>query len=324
MSDNLKWKSALLSSNMPLEFEASNILVSKGFAVHSGFKYSINDSGVIKDAPVDIHAAAHTPFSDMKKATARIEFLIECRHRHRNHIWLFLPDMNKPDFSPVTLGNTIRIVDQFSPYAVESKASFHFDSKIPVCHKGIEVDTEHGNVSDTVFKEGLARLQYALPRLLTENTLFYLNNHPDDNIPFLFCPILLTTAKLFVASENMNIIQIEASSAIEDIAVQVPYLIIYSDYGPDFEYQCKTECNRLKKFQRSDKATLIEQKRARYYGTQQNLPFTIIESLINAERYYLNTFFTQFIICDKPHFEELVNTIKKTVTSALRTRKFIE
>lgn len=325
MPDNLKWKKGLLSSGMPLEFEAASLLVSKGFAVNSDFKYTeVSDSGVMRDSSVALHAESHTPFSNPNKITARIDLLTECRHRHPNETWLFLPDLNKPDFSPATSGNTIRVVDNFSPYTIESDAALTFDTSMPVCQKGIEIDMETGNVSDSVFRKGLAQLQYAIPRLLTENALLYLSVHPDHNVPFIFCPILLTTAQLFVVNKDVTTDQIETSSEIREIASQVPYLMMYSDYGPDFESQCMRECNRLKVLQRSEKAMAIEQKRARHYKSQQNLPFTVVEALITGDRYYLDTFFTQFVICSKMHFPTLVDTIKKTAVSALRTRKLIE
>ncbi len=325
MPDNLKWKKGLLSSGMPLEFEATSLLVSKGFAVNSDFKYTeVNDSGVARDSSVAIHAVSHIPFSDPDKTTARIDLLASCRHRRPDEAWLFLPDLNKPNFSPATPGNTIRVIDNFSPYTIESDASVTFDADLPVCQKGIEIDMETGNVSDSMFREGLIQLQYAIPRLLTENAILYLSLLPEQNVPFIFCPVLLTTAQLFVVNKDATTDQIEACSEIHDIATRVPYLIMYSDYGPDFEAQCMRECNKLKKLQRSDKAMAVEQKRARHYKSQQNLPFTIIEALVSGDRYYLNTFFTQFIICSNANFQTLVDTIKKTAVSALNTRKYIE
>ncbi|MCP4350791.1 MAG: hypothetical protein GY795_35445 [Desulfobacterales bacterium] len=325
MPDNLKWKKGLLSSGMPLEFEAASILVSKGFAVNSDFKYTeVNDFGVVKDSSVALHASSDTPFSDSDKTAAHIDLLASCRHRRPDAAWLFMPDLNKPDFSPATRGNTIRVIDNFSPYTIESDAAITFDTDLPVCQKGIEIDLETGDSSDSVFRQGLVQLQYAIPRLLTENALLYLSLLPEQNLPFIFCPILLTTAQLFVINKDTTTDQIEACSEIHDIAAQVPYLIMYSDYGPDFEAQCIRECRRLKVLQKSDKAMAVEQKRARHYKSQHNLPFTIIEALTSGDRYYLNTFFTQFIICSNKNFQTLVDAIKKTAESALRTQKYIE
>ncbi|QTA86329.1 hypothetical protein [Desulfonema magnum] len=324
MTDNMKWKNALLSSGMPLELEAAKILTTNGFTVHSNYKYDQGDSRFVKDISVDLHAKAYPPFSDSDGITAQVELLVECRQRHSDATWLFLPDLNKPDFSPVTLGNTLRVIDKFSSYVIESDAAVAFDADMPICQKGLEIDMVKGDADESAFRHGLSQLQYALPRLLTENVLSYIEVQPDKNIPFLFCPVFLTNSQLFVLNKDTTSEQIQACSEIREIATESPCLVMYLDYTRDFEFQCISEVSRLKGLQRSDKAMVIERKKASYYETRFNLPFTIIESLITADRYYLNAFFTQFIICTSHYFPTLVNTIKKTAESALETRKLIK
>jgi len=325
MSDNLKWKAGLLSSSMPLELEASRTLVSKGFAVSSNYKYDQNDSGFINDFSVDIHAKAYTPFSESHKneATAQLELLVECRQRHPKTVWLFMPDANTPDSSPSMPGNTIRIVDKFSSYIIESDAGAVFDAKLPVCQKGIEIDMEDGEADESAFRNGLNRLQYALPRLLTENVLAYIEAGTTENIPFLFCPIFLTNVRLLLLNKDAGIEAIEACSDIHEIASEVPYLMMKTDYNLDFKSRCVKEIKRLEELHGSEEAMIIERKRAAYYESPFNLPFTIIDALIAADRYYFNAFFTQFVICSNSHFPNLVESIKYTAESALETRKYL-
>jgi hypothetical protein len=325
MSDNLKWKAGLLSSSMPLELEASRTLVSKGFAVSSNYKYDQNDSGYINDFSVDIHAKAYTPFSDshQKQATAQMELLIECRQRHPKTVWLFMPDTNTADSSRVIFGNTIRMVDKFSSYIIESDAGAAFDAKLPVCQKGIEIDMEDGGADESAVRQGLDRLQNALPRLLTENVLAYIEASPTENIPFLFCPVFLTNIPLLVLNKDTGIEEIEACSDIDEIASQVPYLIMKTDYNLDFKSRCITEIRRLEELRGSEEARIVERKRAAYYESPFNLPFTIIDALIAADRYYFNAFFTQFVICSNSYFPDFVEAVKNTVESALETRKYL-
>ncbi|OQX28249.1 MAG: hypothetical protein BWK80_01160 [Desulfobacteraceae bacterium IS3] len=325
MSDNLKWKAGLLSSSMPLELEASRTLVSKGFAVSSNYKYDQSESGFINDFSVDIHAKAYTPFSGSQKkgATAQLELLIECRQRHPKTAWLFMPDANISASSPAAPGNMIRMVDKFSSYIIESNAGAEFDAKLPVCQKGIEIDMEDGEADESAVRQGVDRLQNALPHLLTENVLAYIEANPAENIPFLFCPIFLTNIPLLLLNKDTDIKEIEACSDIREIAAEVPYLMMKTDYNSDFKSRCVNEIQRLEELHTSEEAMIIERKRAAYYESPFNLPFTIIDALIAADRYYMNAFFTQFVICSHSHFPDFVETVKDTVESALETRKYL-
>lgn len=327
MTDNAKWKNGLLSSNMPLELEAAGILASKGFAVHSNYKYDQSDFSVIRDLGVDIHAKTFVSDPEQtsgSRKSAQLELLIECRHRHPDSVWVFLPDPNPPQLSPVTAGNTIRMIDKFSSYIIVSDASARFDGQMPICQKGIEINMEKGDADETVFRQGLSQLQYALPRILTENILFYIENRSEDNIPFLFCPVFLTNSELFVLNKNTGAKEIEDASAIRDIADQVPCLLMYLRYSPDFESQCRNEASRLQDLQRSGKAMIVERKRAAYYESRFNLPFTIIDALMAADRYYLDLLFTQFIICSSSGFHILVDKIKETALAAATSQRKLE
>ncbi len=327
MADNLKWKNGLLSSNMPLELEAANILTSKGFAVHSNYKYDQSDFSIIRELGVDLHAktfVSDPAETSGSRKSAQLELLIECRHRHSDSAWVFLPDPNPPELSPVIPGNTIRMVDKFSSYTIESDASALFDTGMPICQKGLQIDMEKGDADEAVFRQGLSQLQYALPRILTENILFYIEARPEDNIPFLFCPVFLTNSELFVLNRNAGVKEIESASRISDIAAQVPCLVMYLRYSPDFESQCRNEASRLQDLHRTAPAMIIERRRAAYYESRFNLPFTIIDALMAADRYYLDVFFTQFIVCSSSHFPMLADRIRETVLSAVSSQRKLE
>jgi len=327
-----KWKTALLSSGMPLELEASRVLVSKGFIVNSNYKYDQSDSRFIKDISVGLHAKANAPFpganekspSQANEKSGQLELLVECRHRHSDIVWFFLPNPNPGNASPIMQENTIRVVDNFSSYVMESDAAAAFDAAMPVCQKGLEVDTVKGDVDETSFKHGLSQLQYAIPHLLTENVISHIEEETEQNLPFLFCPVFLTNSKLFVLNKSATAEDIEASSRIQDISDDVPYLMIYLDYSKDFEGRCVSEIFRLGELRRNEKAMIVERKRAGYYGTRFNLPFTIVESLMMADRSYMDVFFTRFIICNNSHFPILVDTVREITESVLETKKLIK
>ena len=44
MSESSKWKSKLLSSSAPMEYEVSKLLVNKGFSIHADYSYTRFDA----------------------------------------------------------------------------------------------------------------------------------------------------------------------------------------------------------------------------------------------------------------------------------------
>lgn len=104
----------------------------------------------------------------------------------------------------------------------------------------------------------------------------------------------------------------------------VPLVAMHAGFGPSFEYQCMNECSRMKAVQRVDKAATVEQKRARYFGERENLPFTIMEAMISADRYYLDAFFTRFVICGREHFPALIDDVRAVAAEVSESRALIE
>ncbi len=80
----------------------------------------------------------------------------------------------------------------------------------------------------------------------------------------------------------------------------------------------------MKAVQRTDNAALIEQKRARHFGSRVNLPFTVMEALMSGDKEYLNTYFTRFAVCNNRHFPELVDTMKHTAETVAESKQWID
>jgi hypothetical protein len=128
-----KWKSNLLSSSIPLEYEVARLLVTKGFIVEADYTYGRDaETGQPKDFSVDILARAPTPFTGPGPINGSLELLIECKHRARGTKWLFLPDVNKAALSHIYLGCALRVFDDFSTYVVDKNPSYAFTHKTPV------------------------------------------------------------------------------------------------------------------------------------------------------------------------------------------------
>ncbi len=319
MPDMPAWKQSLLASNAPLQYEASEILAAQGFVVDADYKYAPAAGGA--EAAADIRAVAFSPFSDADQAHGRCDVLAQCRHRPAEAVWLFTPDPNAAGGFSGAGGGALRAVDHFSTYALEPGAAAAFEKDMPVCRKGLELNLTAGEVDAAAFAQDLLTLQYALPRLFTDNALAFMTERPEMNLPFFFLPVLVTNVRLMAADKGLSVQAVEAAEDIGDIARQVPCLVLHLDYGPDFAACCARECRRLKALQKSDKAMMAEQKRARHFNSREDLPFTVIESLLAADRRRLNAFFTRFVICDAACFGTLLARLKETVSGVLKTRK---
>lgn len=319
---NMKWKDKLVSSSFPLEYEAAKILVKNHFIVDSDYTYSRSDLGTKKDFSVDINATAYIPYTNDNKIDSEINILVECKQRKKSVKWLFLPDPNKDDFSSLTLGRTINVIDNFSKEFIEANATVSLDENTFLCYKGIEIDTNDGRVYDNELRHGLHQLQYALPRLLKENIIHNIFGHEEDNKPFFICTILLTTATLHVAKKMLTISKVEESSNIEDFSKEVPYLITYLDHGPDFKEHCKNEFKDLNEIDMNNSVVKsISEYRQKNGEYNFLLPENLAKSLQRANTSELHEYFTQMIVCNMDEFPNLIKEIKKITTKATRNKK---
>lgn len=302
-----KWKDKLISSSLPLEFEAAQILISKKFWITADYTYArTNESGISTDFSVDINANIYTPYLDPNEVTSSLELLIECKQRSPDHKWLFLPDINKGVFSPITLGRTLHAIDEFSSSFLDQNATVDFDKRGPFCYKGIEIDERTGNVHDSEIKHGISQLQYALPRLISNGIRSY-----SQEMPFFFCPILLTTSKLMILNRGVKIDGFEKMGTIEEIAKPVPYLYLYSDFGPGFQKYCEYEFSWLKD---NKSWTSLDKYRLERGEWDFQLPSNLSKALSMGRE---SGYFQQFVVCSLDYFPVLLNRIKKITAKAV-------
>ncbi len=319
----LKWKSKLISSSLPLEFEAAKILAAKGFALSADYSYARNDSGIVKDFSVDMHALAYVPFKNHIETSpaATIELLVECKQRVQNISWLFFPT-HTPFFAYNNYGYALHAEDRFSRLFFPIHATAHFEKRMFFCYKGTEINEKDGNVYDTELRYGIAQLQYALPRLYTERVLENTQRRsffdPVNTLPFLFCSILITTAHLFVAHENLVTVDVEKSSSLKDIACPVPYLIYVSDYGPDFKSHCLKEFAPLADLSKQKNIRSLDAHRKKHTYLEHQLPSVLATSLAEGQRLPLYSNFTHFVVCTMSHFPSLITHLKRSTTKAVR------
>jgi len=337
-----EWKRGFLSSGFPLEFETAKILVKNRFMFKPNYCYQRVETGQTKDFSVDLYGNLLFPTSNPDKITASLELLIECKYRTPNKIWLFLPDVNVPDL-PLGDGLTIRAIDDFSFCRVLDMPLYHFTASMPLCYKGTEIDLSSSTAYDSEIRHGISQLQYALPRLITENILQQASSHPENIVPFFVLPILVTTAELRVLRQGMTLAKVEGTRILADIAQKVPYLTLFNSFGEDFVAHAKRQFKELANIGDYKNVTDIE-KRLRtseiykdikkmsdsdirkLLGTvhEFDLPSSVGKALAKGENHKLSVFCTQFLVCSFEALPEMLNCVKQVIRASLRKRKSFE
>lgn len=320
MSESNKWKSKLLSSSVPMEYEVAQILVERGFSTDVDFSYTRNDSGLDKDFSVDLLATSYLT-NKADDIQAVIELLVECKYRHPANKWLFFEDPNDGSFSPFTLGHTLRAVAEFSWQFFPSNATVAFDKNVCFCIKGVEVDISNGSVHDSEIRHGLLQLQYALPRLLTDRISFEIYHPEEENNPFFFCPILLTTSPILVARPGFKIGTVEHADKLEDFATIEPWVVVHSDLTPEFERHRATQCADLSKIADELWVKGLETHREAKGEWKHRLPVEQLRMLSGKKRGRPFEYFSQTIVCSLEHFPQLLQAIKRTAKSAANRLK---
>jgi hypothetical protein len=321
MVDTSKWKDKFLSSGIPLEFEAAKVLTGKGFAIDSDYAFRRLYDGLSKDSSVDILATGYMPLIGGNNIQAELFLLIECKYRTENIHWLFLPEINSEDFSPFNL-ETIRLHDTFSSYTMSNDNIRKFPEQLSACYKGTEIDMNKGAVYDSEIKRGLNQLRYALPRLYCETILHNANQHPDDSVPLLFCPILLTNAKLHVLKEPTNIQTVKDSNTLEDISESANLIEVYTDYGPDFVNHCIEACKDLHDLKIVDRNKIFKRRTERKIDKYDfATPIYRAFELASGSTNFLKRYFTQFIVCNFDSFPNLLDLVIKHIREDLISLK---
>lgn len=320
MSESNKWKSKLLSSSVPMEYEVAQILVGKNFSTDVDFSYTRIDSGIEKDFSVDLRATSYiTNKSDDIQAV--VELLVECKYRHPSNKWLFFEDPNDGGFSSFTIGHTLRAVDEFSWKFFPANSTVAFDKNNCFCIKGVEIDVSSGGVHDSEIRHGLLQLQYALPRLLTDRIGFEIFNTEDENTPFFFCPILLTTSPILVARTGFKIGTVEQADKLEDFSIVAPWVVVHSDLTPEFDRHRARQCEELSKIAEEPWVKDLGMHREARGEYKHRLPIEQLRMLAGKKRRRPLEYFSQTIVCSLEHFPRLLQEIKRTTKSTTNRLK---
>lgn len=317
MTEESKWKSKLLSSSTPLEYEVAKTLVSKGFSVTADYSYAREDEGRLKDFSVDISAYGFPPFNSENNLKSTFSLLVECKYRHRGITWLFFPDPNEDTSHVFLSGSTLHAVDEFSPKFFPYNCTGTIEDSAPYSFKGVEVNVDRGDVHDAEIRRGLLQIQYALPRVLTREIMSSVTLNLEDNLPFFFCGMVVTTAPLMLAREGLTMADVEKAVTLGDIAEPVPWLIACVDPASDFIRHRANACAPLRELAHHPLMAALDQLRATAGENEYCLPSTMCRELAD-ENSGRGSYFRQIIVCSFEHLDDFLEHVKNISSRAVR------
>lgn len=299
------WKRHLLKSGLPLEYEVAQLLAQEEMAVSADFSFMRRDGANDKECSVDIQA----DWYDAADPALTLHLLIECKFRAKNKSLLFVPDPND-EYSPITLGSTIHTSDIAVPYSLPTDGFVPMEGNIPFAYKGVEI-SDDGAFEEQIW-HGIQQLRYAVPSLLINALSFSLASRLDESLAQFFGKILVTNAPIRMLHDRCTIEQIENSSSLEDVSTLVDRVILYSDYGPDYEAHFRETfadtAGDLADHARRRNEELLEAGRTfkSYEG-----PERVVRAFEAAERWELLRTSTQFFIVTLSGLADLLSDIKE-------------
>lgn len=159
-SYDMKWKSRLLSSSVPLEITAASILATHGF--HSKLDYEVPTEDGVKSSDILAWTAVGRPEEEFE-----FYVVVECKYRAPGNVVLLFP---KPVTANEIAGQSRPLYpsDRFTFEHVGKQRLHEFNGAFSLASKGVEIDTNQGNVDDQKFRDGMRQLLLASSRVDAE------------------------------------------------------------------------------------------------------------------------------------------------------------
>lgn len=225
-----KWKDAMLKTSMPLEYLVAEQLSNLKCGIQGEYHYlRANEQDILTEFSVDIWGMSHLLKKDIGM-WATLNFLIECKYCYPGIKWLFAPHTKSALENIVEIGIISTLDDLCTRQLYDKRPIWRLSNKYPKCYKGIERHSKEATAQS--IERGRSQLMYAIPRLavhLLESQM--LTFHDEDLFVDFICPLLVTTADLYVLKEGLNLSDFQNASAHDDIATEVPALILTNPYS---------------------------------------------------------------------------------------------
>jgi len=322
MNESKKWKSRLLSSSLPLEYEVAKILTDRDFSVSFDYSYYRKDANQKKEFSTDLKGLHFFPLDTEDRIDASLTLLAECKYREEGKKWIFLPDINKPEFSDFTLGYTIKSLAEFSKAKTKRDLITSFEDEFEFALKGVEINLTSGEVFDKDIRHGIAQLKFALPYLIKSTIEGNTYCHLADAKPAYIISVLVTNADLYILDDAFSIERVKECEDLNELTQHVPFLVCHSEIGPDFTDHHKEifqgfsmdceDIENLKIFEAFQK-TQKDKKHQIYYS-----PLGCCHDLEQSYLFTMKKYYSQHFICNFKHFPEFIDKILNTLAEVTK------
>jgi hypothetical protein len=219
-----KWKETILRSGLPLEYEIKTYLSEKGCISNYEFSYiRKNDTSVERAFSYDLDAS-------LTRDPHFVKFMIECKYRHPNTKWIFLPsEYAGPD--DVYSIDFMHPMDLFCEEYSSCLQDPYYPEFAPLCSKGVEIfDNETNNKT---LDQATSQIAYAFADQIAESIENQTKKLMVSEIIFYHVPMIVTTAELHMLKPGTKISQIMQASTLSDVADEFDALVL--QYSPNIE-----------------------------------------------------------------------------------------
>jgi len=231
---NKKWKDALLKTSLPLEYLVTEQLSDLRFGIQGEYHYlRPNEQGIPTEFSIDIWAVTEL-FKKNRVIWAGLNYLIECKYCHPGIKWLFAPH-TKSDTEHLLEGSTVYTLDKLCTRQIfDKRPIWNLAKQFPICFKGVELHQKDATSQN--IERGRTQLRYGTPRLAIHLYECQMMNFNDEELHLEFiCPMLVTTAELFVLKNGLGLNDFRNVNELSEIASEVPALILTNPYSHLFE-----------------------------------------------------------------------------------------
>jgi hypothetical protein len=317
------WQGGLLSSSVPLEYEVARLLKGAGLHIVGEWLYQrTSETGAEKEPSVDLRAVASHRV-DSAKVACTLDVLVECKYRHRNITWLFLPH---PDDESSFLHSPLEGVDHFAPWFIRGLA-WDQEESLPVCYKGVEIgfgarseelepseDNKRTNARQKTLsgqiRHGLYQLQFALPAILALRVRAATYRPLEELAPFYFIPLLVTNAQLVVANPDFSVTTVERASTPEDLGRVVPALTLTVEPGPELYDHARRQLADLPQRVTSRSLKAVEEFRQQAGFYEIELPSWLAQRIAREPADVSAVAeFSNFLVCNREHLASIIDRV---------------
>jgi hypothetical protein len=244
MGNQKDWKDALLKTSLPLEYLIASKLSNKGCGIQGEFHYlRPNENGVVTEFSVDVWASS--PLIKKKGGLwGHVNYLIECKHCHDSVKWVFAPH-TKNDVEQLSEKSIVHVLDRLCTRRIFDKTPlWQLGSIYPSCYKGIELQTKDATAQN--IEKGRHQLVYGAFGLAVHLSGVQMNMYHDEDLHIEFlCPILVTTADLYILKRGLRLEDFTKAKSHDDISTPAPALILTNPYSHLFSDYSDSQLSAL-------------------------------------------------------------------------------